>query len=79
MPGSGTSCSSRSNRGTRGGGANFEHEVIGRVGFVMTGFDARRSSGQLYGSFTRVIWQGIQGPTAGESTDFGVRSVSLSE
>jgi hypothetical protein len=66
-------------RGTRGGGANFEYEVIGWVGFVMTGFDARGSNGELYGSFTRVILQGIQGHTRGDSTVFGVRSASFSE
>jgi len=66
-------------RATRGGGANFEYEIIGWVGFKLTGFDARGSSGELYGSFTRVIWHGIEGHTGGTSTDFGVRSVSLSE
>ena len=66
-------------RGTRGGGANFEYEVIGWVGFVTTGYDIHGSKSQLFGYFTRVIWQGIQGQTGGSSVDFGVRSVSLSE
>jgi Flp pilus assembly protein TadG len=66
-------------RGTRGNGANFEYEVIGWVGFVVTGYDIQGSKSKLFGYFTRVIWQGIQGQTGGSSTDFGVRSVSLTE
>jgi Flp pilus assembly protein TadG len=66
-------------RGTRGGGANFEYEVIGWVGWVTTSYDIHGSKSKLFGHFTRVIWQGIQGHTGGSSEDFGVRSVSLSE
>jgi putative Flp pilus-assembly TadE/G-like protein len=66
-------------RGTKGQGANFEYEVIGWVGFVTTGYDIQGSKSQLFGYFTRVIWQGIQGKTGGSSEDFGVRSVSLTE
>jgi hypothetical protein len=66
-------------RGIRGNGANFEYEVIGWVGFVVTSYDIHGSKSQLFGYFTRVIWHGIQGQTGGSSTDFGVRSVSLSE
>lgn len=66
-------------RGTRGGGANFEYEVIGWVGFVVTSYDMHGSHSELTGHFTRVIWHGIQGETGGSSTDFGVRAVALSE
>jgi Flp pilus assembly protein TadG len=66
-------------RGTRGGGANFEYEIIGWVGFVVTGYDMHGSHSLLNGHFTRVIWHGIAGKTGGSSSDFGVRSVSLSE
>jgi hypothetical protein len=66
-------------RGTRGGGANFEYEVVGWVAFVTTSYDIHGSRSKLTGYFTRVIWQGIQGQTGGSSEDFGVRSVSLSE
>ena len=66
-------------RGTRGGGANFEYEVVGWVGFVVTSYDMHGSHSELTGHFTQVIWHGIQGETGGTSTDFGVRSVSLSE
>jgi Flp pilus assembly protein TadG len=57
-------------------GANFQYDVIGWVGFYLTGFDARGNSGQLYGYFTRVIWQGLQGQSGG-SSDLGVRAVQL--
>jgi hypothetical protein len=61
---------------TRGQGANFQYFVVGWVGFHLTGFDARGSSGQLYGWFTRVIWHGIQDTTGGTSS-FGARAVQL--
>jgi hypothetical protein len=63
---------------TRGHGANFEYEVVGWVGFHLTGFDARGSSGKLDGYFTRVIWEGIQGEKQ-TGDDFGARSVALIE
>ena len=44
---------------TRRSGANFEYEVIGWIGFVITSFDARGNSGKLYGHFTRVVWEGL--------------------
>ena len=62
--------------GTRGQGANFEYNVVGWVGFLLTGFDARGSSGKLFGSFTRVVWRGIQA-TSGGSSPFGARTVQL--
>jgi Flp pilus assembly protein TadG len=65
-------------RGIRGNGANFEYEVVGWVGFVVTGYNIQGSKSQLFGNFTRVIWEGIQGQSGG-SADFGVRTVSLTE
>lgn len=59
-----------------GNGANLQYNVVGWVGFVMTGFDAKGNSGQLYGSFTRVVWKGLQGASGG-STDLGARAVQL--
>jgi Putative Flp pilus-assembly TadE/G-like len=64
---------------TRGGGANFEYKVIGWIGFVITSFDARGSSGKLYGHFTRVIWEGIEGKSGDPADDLGVRSIELIE
>jgi len=64
---------------TRGGGANFEYKVIGWIGFVITSFDARGNSGKLYGHFTRVIWEGIEGKSGDPADDLGVRSIELIE
>ena len=46
-------------RETRGGGSNFEYEVIGWVGWHLTGYQIS-GKGKLRGWFTRVIWEGIQ-------------------
>ena len=63
-------------RKTKGGGANFEYEIVGWVGFVMLGYDANGSNGKLDGYFTKVIWEGLLSTTS-SSADFGVRSVAL--
>lgn len=62
---------------TRGQGANFEYEVIGWIGFVITSFEARGNSGKLYGYFTRVVWEGL--PASSGVEDFGVRVIELIE
>ena len=64
-------------RQTQGGGSNFQYEVIGWVGFYLTGFKGSGNKGQLDGWFTRVIWQGIQGQTGSGSPNFGALSVQL--
>jgi hypothetical protein len=64
-------------RRTTGGGSNFEYEVIGWVGFHLTGFKGSGNKGQLDGWFTRVIWQGIQGQTGSGTPNFGALSVQL--
>jgi hypothetical protein len=64
-------------RGIRGGGSNFEYEVVGWVGWHLTGYQIG-GKGKLFGWFTRVIWEGIQGETATDD-DFGVRTISLVE
>lgn len=63
---------------TRKQGSNFQYEVVGWVGFHLTGFDARGNSGKLDGYFTRVVWEGIQGEHVTDD-DFGARSVALVE
>ena len=57
-------------------GANFTWKIVGFVGFKLTGFDARGSSGKLYGSFTHTIWSGIQSddPTA---PDWGAYALAM--
>jgi hypothetical protein len=64
---------------TQASGANFEYEVIGWVGFVITSYEIQGSKhNKLNGNFTRVIWEGINGESA-TAPDFGARTVSLIE
>ena len=64
---------------TQKSGANFEYEVIGWVGFVITSYNVQGShSNKLTGHFTSVIWDGISSESSGAS-DFGARAVSLIE
>jgi len=62
-----------------GVGSNASYHVIGWVGFHLTGFEADGvNAGNLFGWFTRVIWEGIQVSTAGDGgPDFGARTVQL--
>jgi hypothetical protein len=60
------------------GGAEAEYDVIGWVGFGLDSFAIDGDTGKLYGSFTRVIWEGILSESA-SGKDFGVRSVELVE
>ena len=62
-------------RHLRAQGAGFEYEVIGWVGFHLTGYSIG-GKGKLFGSFTRIIWDGIQTESS-TPDDFGVRSISL--
>lgn len=61
----------------KGNGANLTYHVIGWVGFIISSFDARGSSGTIDGQFTRVIWQGLQGQPGNNSVDLGARAVQL--
>jgi putative Flp pilus-assembly TadE/G-like protein len=65
-------------RNVRGQGSKFEYEVVGWIGFHLTGFNARGNSGTLDGWFTRVIWEGIQNEEQ-TGDDFGARTVALIE
>jgi hypothetical protein len=66
-------------RGTQAQGAGFEYEVIGWVGFLLTGYEIKGSkTGKLFGSFTQVIWEGILSESA-SGEDFGVRAIELIE
>jgi Flp pilus assembly protein TadG len=59
-----------------GGGVNARFNIIGWVGFLITGYNNNGANGRVDGSFTRVIWEGIL-TNSGGSADFGVRSVAL--
>ncbi len=66
-------------RNTRGGGANFEYEVVGWAGYVITSYEIKGSkSNKLFGYFTSVVWEGIGSETAG-APDFGAHVLSLVE
>ncbi|MGZ4257862.1 MAG: pilus assembly protein TadG-related protein [Gaiellaceae bacterium] len=60
-----------------GNGANAQYHVIGWVGFHMTAFSAKGSSGSITGYFTQVIWNGIESTTSNSQPDLGARTVQL--
>lgn len=59
-------------------GSNAQYEIIGWVGFRLTGLDLTGNNEKLYGKFESVIWQGIQGATGGSYSP-GVGIVQLVE
>jgi hypothetical protein len=66
-------------RETSSGGANFEYEVVGWAGYVITSYEIQGSKkNKLYGYFSRVVWEGI-GSESADTPDFGARAVSLVE
>ncbi len=61
-----------------GSGSNATYHVIAWVGFHLTGFTARGSSGTISGYFTEIIWEGIQSEKPGDAgPDFGARTIRL--
>jgi hypothetical protein len=66
-------------RATRANGAGFDYEIVGWVGFVVTGYQIQGSkNNKIFGHFTKVIWEGIYSEEA-SAPDFGARAVSLVE
>lgn len=66
-------------RSTREQGAGFEYEIVGWVGFVVTGHVIQGSkNNKIFGHFTKVVWEGIFSEEASPE-DFGARAVSLVE
>jgi hypothetical protein len=64
----------------RAQGAGFEYYVVAWVGYRVTGWDINGSNNaKIYGSFTRIIWEGIQGEDGGDDDGLGARSVELVE
>jgi hypothetical protein len=61
-----------------GSGDNAKYNVVGWAGFRLSGFKATGSTGEIYGSFTRIVWEGVMSETGTES-DFGARAVTLIE
>jgi hypothetical protein len=62
-----------------GTGSNAQFVIVGWVGFIPTSYDLNQNgnSGHIYGSFTRMITQGIQASTGNTLPDFGARAVQL--
>ena len=61
-----------------GSGSNAIYDVVGWVGFKVTGFHAGGSTGKVFGSFTKVIWEGISSESGG-GLNYGVRAIQLVE
>jgi hypothetical protein len=61
-----------------GTGSSAKYDIIGWVGFYLTGMQLNGNDEKLYGHFTQVIWAGLQSETGGEP-DFGVRAIALVE
>jgi Putative Flp pilus-assembly TadE/G-like len=61
-----------------GTGSNAEYEIIGWVGFHLTGIDVAGNKEKLYGWFTKVIWQGLPSTNPNQQA-FGAYAVELIE
>ena len=61
-----------------GSGSNAVYDIVGWVGFNVTKYQASGSTGKVWGSFTQVIWDGIQSQT-GNNLNFGTRTIELVE
>jgi secretion/DNA translocation related TadE-like protein len=61
-----------------GPGQNAEYEIVGWVGFEVTSYKATGSDAVVKGSFTEVVWEGIQSST-GSNLNFGTRTIALVE
>lgn len=59
-----------------GTGSTAIYDVVGWVGFNVSSFKASGSTGEIYGSFTKVIWEGIQSKS-GNNLNFGTSTVEL--
>ena len=62
-----------------GSGSGAKYEIIGWVGFHLSGTDLKGSNEKLYGWFTRVIWEGIQAHSGSGSYSPGVGVIELVE
>ena len=63
-----------------GNGQNARYDIIGWVGFYLTGFDIQGNEATLKGYFTEYIASGIlssTGPGPGSAQGFGVKSIQL--
>ena len=64
-------------RQTQAQGAGFNYNVVGWVGFKLTGYLIQGTvKAELYGQFTSITWDGILSGNSGQP-DFGSRIISL--
>ena len=61
-----------------GSGSGAKYEIIGWVGFHLTGLDVQGNNEKLFGWFTRVIWQGLPSTNPNQAA-FGAYAVELIE
>jgi hypothetical protein len=59
----------------RNQGNNYQYNIVGWVGFHLTGYTANGNNGSLEGYFTKVVWAGTPGSSG--STAYGVVTVRL--
>lgn len=59
-------------------GSNAEYDIAGWVGFKVSSYKATGSEGKVRGSFTKVIWEGIQSDT-GNNMNYGTYTIQLVE
>jgi putative Flp pilus-assembly TadE/G-like protein len=62
-----------------GGGTKAQYEIIGWVGFRLSGMDLKGNNEKLFGEFTEVIWDGILAESGPGSLLTGVKAVELVE
>jgi len=63
-----------------GGGTNAKYEIVGWVGFRLSGVNFKSGNRKIFGSFTEVIWDGIEAVSPSQAgIAAGVRGVSLVE
>jgi len=60
-----------------GTGQNAQYNIVGWVGFYLTGYNAHGNNATLTGHFTRYIAKGIQATSGTTQPDFGVRVIQL--
>jgi secretion/DNA translocation related TadE-like protein len=59
-----------------GSGSNAIYDIVGWVGFSVTKYQANGNTGKVWGSFTKVLWEGIQSDS-GNNLNFGTSTVEL--
>ena len=60
-------------------GSNAKYEIIGWVGFHLTGTDLHGNNERLFGYFTQFIAHGIQVDPGSSNPNFGVTAIQLVE